>query len=260
MRKKTDFFARACQTVALGVGITIFSGAATAASPGSGDALPSVQKIALKGFSEDKGIYLHEALNGQNTELRDNGYWVLAWHAKLADYGDSDSRFEVAKAYEKGLWTAVNLPKALHFYNAAAEQGHIGACMRLGKYWSDGVLIAPDRDKALYWYQRAAERGEAAAGFKLSELFETAVPPDYDKSYLWQQRALAMLFPGQKNLEAVSPRLEELGRKRDAARKAEAERAEERARIENAAEQAAQQDKTNRDAAQTTAIFPEALQ
>lgn len=133
----------------------------------------------------------------------DAAYWNMMWYFKLAEYGDPKSQFVVARAYEKGQGIAVNLEQALRYYKLAAQNHHDEAAMRLGAiYAQDSAWGEADPDQALFWYEYAAQNNYVPAQLKVSALYEAR--QEYQKSYDWMARAVRILFPKAKDLEAVS--------------------------------------------------------
>ena len=126
-------------------------------------------------------------------------YWDLAWHGRVASYGDPDSQFFVAQVYEQGQLVPQNIPKAIDYYKKAAAQGHIGSIYQLAK------LIPSESEK---WYKLAADLGDSQAQLKLSKIYEEKGDIENAVSYL--ERALKNLFPNSSDLTAVSPDLKRL--------------------------------------------------
>ncbi len=151
----------------------------------------------------------HEEHSGKRAD-QSEAYWNLAWHAKLADYGDADSQFITAKAYETGDVIEQNPKKALAFYQKAGDNGHIGACMRLAEIYRENKWVQADVEKEIYWYEKAAKLGHIQAQIKVSDLYQSVDEPNYQKSYDWLKTALEGLFPDDKDVEARSPELQRL--------------------------------------------------
>ncbi len=135
-------------------------------------------------------------------------HWDLAWHAKLAEYGDPDSQFFIAQVYEQGRVVPRNQDKAVSFYKKAAEQNHVESCMRLGKIYQDEAWGRVNLEESQSWYLRAAEQNYAPAQILMSELYEEK--QEYDKAAIFLEKAMRQLFPGVIDLKAVSPDLERL--------------------------------------------------
>ena len=158
-----------------------------------------------------KYIQTHEDEPLQLEEVKDDKYWDLAFHAKFADYGDKDSQYIIAKAYEEGIYTGVNLKKAMAFYKKAAENGHLDAAMKLGRVYLEEKWVQKDEEKALYYYLKATKQEYAPAQMKVAELYEKN--GEYEKAYHYMELALKQLFPNERNLIARSPDLERLSNK-----------------------------------------------
>lgn len=164
----------------------------------------SVAKIPPKTIAEFNSI------NPIAGEFKDDDYWNLAWHARAADYGDRESQFILAQAYENGDNTPINPRKAFVFYKKAAEQGHLESCMRLGKIYLENKWVQKDLDKSLFWLTQAAEQGYIPAQLKLASLYETSEKKDYVSSYYWLAKATTQLFPNTLDLEQKAPHLVQL--------------------------------------------------
>ena len=126
-------------------------------------------------------------------------YWDLAWHGKVASYGDPDSQFFVANVYEQGKLVPQNKSKAIEFYQKAANQGHLESCHKLAK------LLPSESEK---WYLAAAQLGDPQAQLKLAEIYRDK--GDISNAVYWMEKALRLLFPNVADLTTISPDLEEL--------------------------------------------------
>lgn len=126
-------------------------------------------------------------------------YWNLAWHGKVASYGDPESQFFIAQVYEQGKLVPRNLEKAIEYYKKAATQDHIESCMKLAK------LIPDDSEK---WYLIAATLNSPQAQIKLSQFYE--VQGKTADAIIWLEKALRIMFPNTDDLTEVSPDLKRL--------------------------------------------------
>lgn len=141
-------------------------------------------------------------------EIKDDGYWQMAWYARTADYGDRESQYIIAKAYENGTYTQSNPRKAVAFYKKAAEQGHVEASMRLGRLYMENKWVEKDLEKSLYYYLMAAKENYTPAQIKVASIYEEK--KEYKKAYKWMEMAVSNMFPNEKNLEKYSPDLARL--------------------------------------------------
>lgn len=153
------------------------------------------------------GMRLFDRLDPFKGETKESGYWNLAWHARLADYGSTDSQYIVATAYEKGIHTSKNKVKALYFYKMAAQKGHEASAFRLGQIFENGLLGETDLEQALFWYDLAGSHESVSALLAASKLCREREIPDYEKSYYYLWRAMEILFPNETNLEEKAPEL-----------------------------------------------------
>lgn len=144
-------------------------------------------------------------------DLKEDGYWDMAFHARLADYGDMESQYIIAKAYEQGQYTTVNPQKAVAFYKKAAEKGHIESAMRLGQIYEENKWLQKDEEKAMYYYLKAAQNSYAPAQIKVARLYEEN--QEYQKAYDWFLKAMKQMFPEEENLLDRSPDLKRLTEK-----------------------------------------------
>lgn len=173
-----------------------------------------IAKVEAYNLEQQKNIQYLQEYQKKHSDLVDpqeDGYWNLAWHAKFADYGDKDSQFIVARAYEIGEYTEVNLKKSLAFYKKAAENGHIDAAMKLGKIYLENEWVQKDVEKALYYYLKAAQLNYTPAQMKVAELYEENY--EYEEAYKWLSKAIQQMYPDEKNLEERSPDLKHLAEK-----------------------------------------------
>ncbi len=148
--------------------------------------------------------------NPNSMTAQPDEYWDLAWHARLADYGDEESQYIIARAYDTGNQVDQNPKKAVAFYQKAGDQGHIDACMRLGEIYTENKYVKSDSDKALYWYTKAGKNGYVQAQLKVSELYKSK--GDYVAAVLWREAGLKQLFPKANDLAEHAPELVELRR------------------------------------------------
>ena len=109
-------------------------------------------------------------------------YWDLAWHNKVAAYGDPNSQFFIAQVYEQGKLVPKNMSKAIQFYKKAAQNGHLESCLKLAQ-------LLPE--EAEQWYLIAAEQNDPQAQIKLSQLYESRnrIP----EAVVWLEKAMRFL-------------------------------------------------------------------
>lgn len=175
--------------------------------------LAAIQKIKEHNKRQEKNRVSLDKYHQENPNSmtpQPDEYWDMAWHARLADYGDEESQYVIAKAYDKGIQVDQNPKKAVAFYEKACDQEHIDSCMRLGEIYLENKWVKEDKEKSLYWYTKAGKAGYVQAQLKVSELYKEK--GDYIAAIKWLESGLKKLFPESENLEQASPELTELRR------------------------------------------------
>lgn len=132
-------------------------------------------------------------------ETENNSQFDLAWHSKLAGYGDPESLFFMAQVYEEGKLVPVNLAQAVLLYKKAATQGHLESMLKLAN------LLPAEQIK---WLEEAGKKNYTPAQLKLANLYEDL--GQKEQAIYWLERAMRQLFPGVEDLTTVSPKLKEL--------------------------------------------------
>ena len=162
-----------------------------------------ITSLFFAGYADTVGPTLPgtvEAYDRSNpvVEKKPEEYWNLAWHARMADYGDVESQFVLAQAYEIGLQTEANTEKAIYFYDKACHGGHVGACMRLGELHEVRNL-----DKALMYFNRAAGAGYIPAQLKLVSIYKETYQRAIDVHKIREDIAIKIAKDIEKSLKEL---------------------------------------------------------
>ena len=193
MKKKLFYYVSICFFLLMG-GQGIAQGASL--TPAQRDEIAKIQAHNKAQFQNQKFLRAYQKETSDKITPKDDGYWEMAFHAKLADYGDKDSQYIIAKAYEEGKYTAQNLRKALAFYKKSADE------------W-----LQRDDEKALYYYLKAAGNGYAPAQMKVAQMYE--LNQEYQQAFDWLSKAVRQMYPTEPDLISKSPDLERLKAKID---------------------------------------------
>jgi TPR repeat protein len=112
--------------------------------------------------------------------------------------------------YRNGEGADRNYEAAIHWYEKAAEQGHLDACDALaGLYARGGELstveneVEPDLTKYAYWVKKAADTGHVGHIYLYGLLLYqgVGVPQNDKEAFLWFERAAKEGYAdGQYNL------------------------------------------------------------
>jgi len=104
----------------------------------------------------------------------------------------------------------LNYGEAMHWYKAAAAQGHAKAMYDIGTLFENGQGVERSMPDAARWYRDAAERHEPAAAHSFAILYETGqgVEPDKVEAWVWFSIAAEKEFPGaSQSREALGAQL-----------------------------------------------------
>jgi hypothetical protein len=103
-----------------------------------------------------------------------------------------DSAPELFKRGE-AAFGAKNLPEALHWFRAAAEEGHSDAMNKVGIMYAMGQGVQADAAMAMVWFRHAAQRGNFYAMGNIGELYAKGdgVAKDCIAAREWLTRAAA---------------------------------------------------------------------
>ena len=111
----------------------------------------------------------------------------LAECQPLADAGDPVAQFCVGRLYANGFGVPMDDAVALHWYGAAAAQGHGEAQFNLAVFTENGWGVAMDSLEAAKWYRLAAEQGFLQAQSTLAKNYQhgRGVDQDLVEAYMW---------------------------------------------------------------------------
>ncbi len=123
---------------------------------------------------------------GLNMQPRKEEGWRLLMRAALANEPEALVRLGHICEFEKQ-----QLPKALKWYQAAAELNHPAAIFALARWYNQGIEVEQDEVKAFKLLNQAAEMGEREAQYGLGESYVrgASVEQNYEQAAMWMQRA-----------------------------------------------------------------------
>ena len=128
-----------------------------------------------------------KASSSQQSSTADN----VASYLKLAEQGDKDAQYRLARRYDLGYGVAEDKSQAVYWYRKAAEQGHAEAQCCLGTCYDFGYGVAEDKSQAVYWYGKAAEQGDAEAQYNLGVCYYNGegIAEDESQAVYWFRKA-----------------------------------------------------------------------
>jgi TPR repeat protein len=118
----------------------------------------------------------------------------VTYYKKSGSYGNRDSLYGLAKAYESGAGTAQDINKAMVLYNGLAEKEYTPAMVRIGQLYYDGLNFTRDYQVSLKWFLKAAEMGDAMGATYLSDMYANGrgVAKDPKLAAEWKKRGDAL--------------------------------------------------------------------
>jgi len=125
----------------------------------------------------------------------------------LANKGDAQAQFELAKLYQNGLGTQENKAEAFSLYSKAAEKNNKFALEELAWIYSSGDAgygVKQDFSKAIKLYRQAIDAGNLGANLGLGVLYwkGTGVKKDRKKAEELFSKAVAAV-PSSKSYVTI---------------------------------------------------------
>lgn len=159
------------------------------------------EKASLHGNSDAQ--YLLALAYYQGTGVEKNPTLALKWLTKAAEGENEEAQFrmgEFSRLGEGGVER--NIEKAVHWYQAAAQNGYAPAADMLGECYRNAWGVDIDCITAVNWYRQAAEAGYHWGQFHLgvSYLYGIGITKDEEQAVLWLQKAANQNLPSAQGL------------------------------------------------------------
>jgi TPR repeat protein len=124
---------------------------------------------------------------------------ALKWFGKAAEQGSPSAQYWLAGVYLEQ--TPTNLPAALKWARAAAEQNFAPSFNILGTMYKQGEGVQKDLTEALKYFRKAAEFEVAEAQYNLGYLYALGegVPKDAAEAVKWFRKAAEQGDPDAQN-------------------------------------------------------------
>ena len=113
-------------------------------------------------------LHLNENVTSVTTNISKEPMTLAERTRVEAENGDADAQFRLA-----GLFGAGEVGQAIHWYRAAAEQGHAQAQYSLAFRYENGLGVSADTAEALKWHLLAAEQGNIFSKTFVSDFAES---------------------------------------------------------------------------------------
>lgn len=138
----------------------------------AGDYLSAIDMLSLLAEQGDA-----RAQNKLGIMMRHYAYWAeldepAHWFQMAAEQGHVEAQANLGFTYEIGQGVEQNFVEAARWLRRAAEQGDMKAQANLGFMYENGRGVPQDDQEAIKWFQAAAEQGDAYAQSSLRVLYE----------------------------------------------------------------------------------------
>lgn len=119
---------------------------------------------------------------------------AVNWYMKAADQGYGDAQYQIAWMYANGIGLRQDYAAAAKWYRLASTfHNHTDAQFRLGELYFNGRGVEHDYGKAIQYYTQAASKGHAAAQYLLGSMYQEGwgVKRDLIIAYMWMKMSAA---------------------------------------------------------------------
>ncbi|HEX4328914.1 MAG TPA: FimV/HubP family polar landmark protein [Burkholderiales bacterium] len=150
-----------------------------------------LEELAAQGVDEARRM-LEPAAANRPTESDEHA--ALEPRAKA---GDAQAQYLLGHYYQRSLGRAGHLDLAIHWWSAAARQGHLDAMAGLGELLERHSRGEPERaQQGLAWLRRAADAGHAQAQHRLGvQLASGGEPANFPQAIGYLQQAAQQGLP-----------------------------------------------------------------
>lgn len=100
---------------------------------------------------------------------------------QAAANGDVSAQAELAKRYETGDGTEIDLIQAFHYASLAAKNNDAESQNSLGVFYATGKGVEQNDALAIQWFEKAAALGFEKASLNLARLYLNGLYKDKDK-------------------------------------------------------------------------------
>lgn len=158
--------------------------------------IKKMQKLCSKGNKQAANFLKREMINrsynapNESMKLQciaqSNQYLKMA-----ADFGCSDSQYDMGKKYEIGDGVEKNPFLSFKYYLMAARNGDVIAQSKVGRCYALGIGVKQNAKEAKYWEMMAANQGETISMINIAKGYENGkgLPKNNQLSRQWYEKA-----------------------------------------------------------------------
>ena len=100
---------------------------------------------------------------------------AVQWFQEAANNGISNAKYNLGVLYHQGMGVDKNLDKAMQLYTQAADLGHPEAQYNLGIANIEGIGVPYNPQKAAYYFKQAAQHNITEAAYNLGLIYENGL-------------------------------------------------------------------------------------
>jgi len=145
------------------------------------------------------------------TVFKQNIPEAIKWVSAAANQGLPEAEVDLAILYLEGTGVQRDYSKGFSWMKKAAEQGDPKAEYNVGALYGLGRGVAKDVSEGVRWYLKAAEAGHQRAAYNMGLAYEqgVGVPHDLVKAYMWHYLAVNRLgyYPSKEILRELSTKI-----------------------------------------------------
>lgn len=119
---------------------------------------------------------------------------AIYWYNIAANAKDAGVRYKIGRLYELGIILDLNLEKSFEHYLYSAENGDPFGQTNLSLMYFYGKGTKKNIEQGIYWAEKAASKGFVNAQLNLAMLYnsQTMNVKNKEKSILWYKKAIAL--------------------------------------------------------------------
>jgi hypothetical protein len=159
--------------------------------PAPADALTWYMKAAQQGSPDAATNIALMYANGKGV-ARDTTQ-AVTWFRRAAEGGDASAQYNLALMYERGEGVPLDYKEAVRWLSLAADQNLVRAILDLAELSLQPPIptMTADVPKAVQYYEKAANLGSGIAQATLGTIFTKGLPGkvDYEQAVKWYRKA-----------------------------------------------------------------------
>lgn len=112
---------------------------------------------------------------------------AVIWYQAAAEQGHVKAQVRLGEMFLYGKGAPIDCDQSYKWYKAAADQGYSGGLNNLAAFYISGLVVEKNYQEGIRYFKKAALSGSSTACGMLAQLYENPFEgaPDYEESYFW---------------------------------------------------------------------------